>query len=97
MKTYFDRENIHVLGCVTARWGFDWVARASRVLVTASSRSRTCPVFTDPQLMVCVGKDCFGATPKPARETHALPTTRAKKLIIHPALSKSRSKRKSRK
>ena len=73
MKIYFDHENIHVLGCVTACCGFDWVAHASRVLVIASSRSRTCPVFINPQMMVYVGKDCFGATPKPARETHALP------------------------
>ena len=40
------------------------VAHASRVLAIASSRSRT-----------FAGKDCFGETPKPTRETRALPGT----------------------
>src|SRR5439155_2540536 len=39
-----------------------WVAHASRVLAIASSRSRT-----------FAGKDCFAETPKPTRETRALP------------------------
>jgi hypothetical protein len=73
MKAYFDHENIHLLGGITASCGFDWVAHASRVRVIASSRSRTCPVFTNPQMMMFVEKDCFGATP--ARDTRALPIT----------------------
>ena len=73
MKAYFDHENVDVLGRITARCGFDRVARASRARVIASSQSRTFPVFTHShKTMAYVEKDCFGATPKPARETRAL-------------------------
>ncbi|PYJ71371.1 MAG: hypothetical protein DME76_02145, partial [Verrucomicrobia bacterium] len=52
------------------------VAHASRVLASASSRLRT---FLKAILFLAVGiyrKDCFGATPKPARGTRALPQNR---------------------
>ena len=50
-----------------------WVAHASRVLVIASSQSRTF-LWTAPVAnMADVQKDCFGVTLKPTRETRALP------------------------
>ncbi|PYL03676.1 MAG: hypothetical protein DME32_03560 [Verrucomicrobia bacterium] len=50
--------------CVSLRLRhqIDWVARASRVLAM-TSRHRG-----------LLWKDCFGVTPKPTRETRALPT-----------------------
>jgi hypothetical protein len=50
MKTYLDREKVDPYSQATERYRFDRVAPASRVLVIASSRSRTFPVlyqFTD--------------------------------------------------
>ena len=49
-----------------------WVAHASRVLANASSRSRTFFGWLIFATGGTRGKDCFGATPKPARETRAL-------------------------
>ena len=49
--------------------GPDWVEHASRVLAMASSPLRTFIV------LAITGKDCFGGTPKPARETRALTDT----------------------
>ena len=77
MKPYFDHEKLNPFG--PAPCELDWVTHASRVPVIASSRSRTCPVFTNLQAMAYVGKDYFGATPKIraglalARGTRALP------------------------
>jgi hypothetical protein len=94
MKAYLNHEKLNVYGPAATRCGFDRVAHASRVLVIASSRSRTFPAFAASWTIVRDGKDCFGATPKPARETHALPIIRhrAKKLILHSASSKRKSK-----
>jgi hypothetical protein len=49
-----------------------WVAHASRVLANAS-RIRELVLNTATELIDIQTKDCFGATPKPARETRALP------------------------
>src|SRR5438552_11173506 len=54
------------------------VVHASRVLASASSRSRTFLwflIFTTSQTSM---KDCFGETTKPARETRALPKNSAR-------------------
>jgi hypothetical protein len=47
-------------------------ARVSRVGDDVSS-SRTFPVASNNSAIVVVTKDCFGETPKPTRETRALP------------------------
>jgi hypothetical protein len=49
-----------------------WVAHASRVLAKASRFRELFEVdrCTD---VIALREDCFGETPKPARETHALP------------------------
>jgi hypothetical protein len=73
MRTYFDHEKLNAPGLTDAVCELDWVAHASRVLEMAPSRSRTFPLFTNSQTMAHVGEACFGATPKPARETRALP------------------------
>ena len=57
------------------------------MLVIASSRSRTfapCALQEIPSLK----KDCFGATPKPAREPRALPGTSARSLLVIPSGAK---------
>jgi len=65
------REPQQVLGNAGRR-----VARASRLLAMASSPSRTfCGALIVSTISV-FSKDCFGETPKPTRETRALPGTR---------------------
>jgi len=49
------------------------VAHASRVLAMASSPSRTFPLIPPFVPLMGFTKACFGGTPKPARETRALP------------------------
>jgi hypothetical protein len=50
----------------------DWGAHASRVLATASRRRGLWLRAGAPEGEV-LRKDCFGVTPKPTRETRALP------------------------
>ena len=51
----------------------DWVAHASRVAAIASSQSRTLVLTSFSSLRLSVEKGRFGETPKPTRETRALP------------------------
>src|SRR6202023_2904282 len=59
-----------------------WVANASRVLASVSSRSRTFSVNSRSPCEQIPQKDCFGVTPKPARETRALPENSARIVDI---------------
>ena len=59
--------------------GSDWGARASRVLAIASSRSRTFAITAYPGAFVIEEEVRFGETPKPTRETRALPGSRGER------------------
>jgi hypothetical protein len=56
-----------------------WVAHASRVSALASPQRELSYICAKISEVEAFTKDCFGGTPKPARETRALPNLR------HPA------------
>src|ERR1700686_2417631 len=61
---------------------FAWVAHASRVLALASRQRELSFSGASGKSTSPAGKDCFGATPKPARETRALPSILPSRAVI---------------